>query len=68
MKGIKMTNDKFIKSLTKANPLAEIFIIDAIYAHAQHCMQNRLPDNHIIDADAWQRCAEALRTAIQSRK
>jgi hypothetical protein len=63
-----MTNDKFIKSLTKVNPLAEIFIIDAIYAHAQHCKQERLPDNHIIDADAWQRCAKELSIAIQSRK
>lgn len=68
MKGNKMTNDKFIKALTKAHPLAEIFIIDAIYKLAQEAVRDRLPDNHIIDADAWQQCALNLRTIIQSRK
>lgn len=63
-----MTNDKFIKALTKAHPLAEIFIIDAIYKLAQEAVRDRLPDNHIIDADAWQQCALNLRTIIQSRK
>jgi hypothetical protein len=68
MKGNKMTNDKFIKSLSDAHPLASIFIIDAIYKLAQQAAKERLPDNHIICADAWQQCAVNLKTVIQNRK
>ena len=68
MKGNKMTNDKFIKSLSAAHPLAEIFIIDAIYKLAQVAAKERLPEDHIIHPDAWQQCAVNLKTIIQNRK
>ena len=68
MKGIKMTNDKFIKSLSDAHPLAQMFIIEAIHRYAELCAVERLPERSIIHPDAWQNCAVSLKTAIENRK
>lgn len=62
-----VTNTKFINNMIDAHPLAQIFIIEAINRYAELCSENRLPEDHIISADAWQQCALNLKTIIDNR-
>ena len=61
---MKKTNEQLINDMMNSHPLAQVFIIEAILEYSQHCVENRLPDNHIIDADTWQQLAMNLQNDI----
>ena len=66
MKHIK-SNTELVNDMMDSHPLAQVFIIEAIRRYAEQCVIHRLPDNHIIDADAWQQCAMNLNNDIVMR-
>ena len=61
---MKKTNEQLINDMMNSHPLAQVFIIESILRYAKQCVEHRLPDNHIIDADTWQQLAMNLQNDI----
>jgi hypothetical protein len=68
----EMTNSEFIMHMmefSKAGPLSQIFIIEAITQYSQNVIDNadELQENSFIDATAWLNTAKIITEEMAAR-
>lgn len=64
------TNVDFVTRLMEFSPygaLTQAFIIEAIGRYADQCAEQRLPEDGLISADAWQAAAKWIQNEIRQK-
>lgn len=61
------TNQQFVARLMKGGPMVEVMIIEAVAKYADAASVNRLPEDSIVNPDAWQKTAKGIKAACDER-
>lgn len=64
------TNEEFVVRIMNFCPygaLGQVMVIEALSQYAEQASAERLPEGHLINADAWQNCAIWLKNELAAK-